>query len=147
MLNNEAFFEPRIERITESGCWIWVKAIGTYGYGHVWHHGGPKKAHRVAYEKFIGKIPDDMHVLHHCDVRSCVNPDHLFLGTNADNVSDRNSKGRQARGITHSRVKLTESQVLEIRKSNLSPKRLSEKYPVTAPTIYNIKARRIWSHL
>jgi hypothetical protein len=80
-------------------------------------------------------------------VRCCVNPDHLFLGTAADNAADRNRKGRQAKGIKNGRAKLAPEQVLAIRASIGSPTVLAQQYGVTEPVIHHILRRRIWKHL
>jgi hypothetical protein len=71
-------------------CWYWIGSRDSGGYGII----GPRKAHRESYELFHGKIPIGMHVLHKCDIRSCINPDHLFLGTQLDNMRDCKRKGR-----------------------------------------------------
>jgi hypothetical protein len=98
-------FESKVLR-TE-GCWLWTAGIK--------HHYGQFRvgirqclAHRVAWELYCGSIPEGMCVLHNCDNQLCVNPNHLFLGTQLDNIRDRNNKGRTAH-------RLTEEQVLEIR--------------------------------
>jgi len=87
-----------------SGCWLWSGAVSPSGYGwfHMPNSGGRGKswrAHRASYSAFKGKIPEGLHVCHKCDVRSCVNPEHLWLGSHKDNMKDRNRKGRSARGL------------------------------------------------
>lgn len=77
------------------GCWLWLGAWSTYGYGKVNKHGKVvTEAHRMFYEDRFGPIPDGMQVLHKCDTPPCCNPDHLFLGTQADNMRDMHRKGR-----------------------------------------------------
>ena len=79
-------------------CWVWVGGTFSSGYGSFWLSGRSSHAHRVAWELTYGKIPDGLFVLHCCDRPLCVRPEHLFIGTHADNVRDRDEKGRQARG-------------------------------------------------
>lgn len=87
-------FLTHIFPVTESGCWIWMAGVYGPGYGKFYFMGHDQGAHRVAWKLFRGPIPDGMCVLHRCDVRSCVNPNHLFLGTKKENAMDMVSKGR-----------------------------------------------------
>ena len=80
------------EIVTETGCWIWMGCVNREGYGQVSVDGRLQRAHRVFFG--LDKIPKGMLVCHKCDVPSCVNPDHLFLGTQTDNILDMMSKGR-----------------------------------------------------
>ena len=87
----------KIEKITESGCWIFMGALNEAGYGIVGLGGrgsGNDRAHRITYRHFVGETPKGMYVCHRCDVPSCCNPDHLFLGTSKDNNHDMRKKGR-----------------------------------------------------
>lgn len=80
------------------GCWMWRAGKFPGGYGAIHTNGKTRKAHRVSWEIHFGPIGEGLFVCHRCDTPRCVNPEHLFLGTAADNNADRNSKGRQARG-------------------------------------------------
>lgn len=77
-----------------SACILWPKGVTSAGYGSHWHEGKRKQAHRVAWEQEHGPIPEGLHVLHKCDVKRCVNVEHLFLGTHVDNMKDMAVKGR-----------------------------------------------------
>lgn len=137
-------FEKKFVPITKSGCWIWTGRIARE-YGRFLFKGKNNLAHRVSYMLYVGAIPKGLKVLHRCDVPSCVNPNHLFLGTQLDNVRDMFSKGRQpkCKANTNS-AKLTLVEVNEIRKSNRSVKELSLSYGVTRETIYNIVNYKTW---
>lgn len=144
----ERFMES-FEPVTESGCWIWMKTVFHDGYGQIKRDGKTSRAHRLSYELFSGPIPADMCVLHKCDVRACVNPAHLFLGTNADNMADKIAKGRQSRqaGSDRYNAKLTEQNVVEIRKSRLSQRDIARKFLVSYQLISDIKAGKVWRHV
>lgn len=88
-----------------SGCWLWLKSLGRgSGYGAAWVKGRELTAHRVSYDAFVGEIEKGKFVCHRCDVKSCVNPDHLFLGTCKENVHDFYSKFKRARTFKVRRV-------------------------------------------
>ena len=82
-------------------CWLWTASCNNDGYGLFWYEGKTIRAHRWSHEQHIGPIPSGLDVRHKCDVRHCVNPDHLEFGTNQDNVNDRQIRQRQSRGQTH----------------------------------------------
>lgn len=99
--------EPRLmvrRRIDEKGCWLFSGFINQNGYGRISVNGKPETVSRVAYELFVGPIPDGLGVLHKCDVRHCFNPAHLFVGTAKDNLQDAANKDRcknQFQALTH----------------------------------------------
>jgi hypothetical protein len=76
------------------GCWIWIKSKDEDGYGNAWHEGKKIAAHRLSFKLNVGDIPKGMFVCHTCDTPSCINPEHLFLGTPKDNTKDMINKGR-----------------------------------------------------
>lgn len=127
---------------SDTGCWEWDGTITAKGYGSISWHSATHRAHRVAYQVFVGEIPDNMCVCHTCDNRKCVNPAHLFLGTYADNNADRAKKGR-----SHGGYKLTHNDVLEIRRMLASgqPQRaVASRFSVNPSLIGAIAAGRVW---
>jgi hypothetical protein len=142
-------FESFVERVTESGCALWAGAvIGRYGYG-IFRAACRMQvyAHRFAWEMANGPIPAGMLVCHRCDVYRCVNPSHLYLGTQADNLRDMRSKGRQARGATHGNARLTVESVEIIRASTDTDATLAARFGVTRCTVSLARRRKTWSHV
>jgi hypothetical protein len=130
-------------------CWIWTGSKKTKGYGQFGVNYRVVTTHRYAYENFIGKIPAGMVVMHTCDNPPCVNPDHLILGTIADNNADRDIKGRgnASKGSDHVMSKLTDDEILMIRKDSRSQAKIAEEYGVSQAHISKIKNKRSWTHL
>ncbi len=139
--------EQNTIRLPESGCWIWMSTIEKTGYGRVCSGKKPFYAHRVSYEQKYGSIPNGMMALHHCDVKSCVNPDHIFIGTQQENMIDKVSKNRQAKGASHGNAKLTEDQAREIKFSSETSIKLAAKFNYPASMIREIKNGNLWKHL
>lgn len=104
-------------------------------------------AHRLAYEAHRGPIPADMQVCHRCDVRACINPDHLFLGTIRDNQADKVSKNRQAKGEKVHLSKLSETQVHEIRAATGTKTDIGQRFGVSRQAVGLIKRRAVWKHI
>lgn len=130
----------------ESGCYLWIAAKNNAGYGHFGMDGEIRDAHRVSYELYIGQIPAGKFVLHRCDKPSCVNPKHLFLGTQADNLADMDAKGRRntPHGETHCCAKLTLKQVEAIRSDARSHRLIAKNYGVGKTIVGSIKRREKW---
>jgi len=131
----------------DNGCWEWKAKHQRYGNIRV--DGKITRAHRFSYSFFKGEIPKEINVCHKCDNPYCVNPDHLFLGTQKDNHNDMVAKGRRASfvGEKNGNSKLNEKDVKEIVISNDSYRKLAKQYGVTHMTIYQIKKRRSWNEL
>ncbi len=135
-------------------CWLWRGAIkdnidGHGGYGAFWYNHKRGRAHVFAYENLVGPT-NGKWVLHHCDIRHCVNPDHLFLGDHQANVADSVQKGRQAKGERNGQHKLTEKDVLKIRSlhsSGYTQKALADCFGVAWATIWGIVHRKRWKHI
>lgn len=136
-------FGLNVER-HESGCWIWVGAKTGNGYGHICSSGRKDMAHRVSWMIHRGPIPEGMEVCHSCDVRPCVNPAHLFLGTQSDNMQDCAKKGRLAdvSGENSPTAKLSNLQASEIRNSCEPVKVLAAQYGISIWTVYDIRSGR-----
>lgn len=127
-----------------SGCWLWTGGLTTGGYGKIKTGKFRMDAHRAAYILFNGEITDGLFVLHRCDTPSCVNPDHLFLGTNTDNMHDARKKGRSAMQERHGMARLTWNDVEKIRKSNEPQSRLASRYGISQGHVSIIKSRKCW---
>ena len=166
------WFMSQIEA-TDSGCWLWVGTKTRAGYGSPRIEGKHRRAHRVVYEMIVGPIPEGLSVLHKCDVRNCCNPDHLYVGTQADNMRDMQLRGRNGhythpeatprgrrhghythpesyRGERNGKAKLTEDQVRITRmaaKQGITQRTLAQHFGVSQPTIYSIIHRKTWTYL
>ena len=131
-------------------CWNWDTGLTKAGYGQVMLSGKSRLAHRVAYQLAFGAFDNNLHVLHHCDNRRCCNPNHLFLGTNLDNIKDRVEKNRTVapKGENCGAHKLTYAEVAEIRQlyalGNTTHRELAQQYNVVHSTIGEIIRRETW---
>jgi hypothetical protein len=135
------------------GCWVWTGWINNKGYGIAAVGKKLANAHRHSWTIHNGPIPAGIQVLHHCDNRCCVNPDHLFLGTHKDNMADMAAKGRAASspGISNpSHVKLTEHDVREmlgLREAGAKVLILAARFGVSKGMVQHICHGRKWAHI
>lgn len=144
----------RIERLPECGCWIWMGATIRKEYGTIGSSPFTDEVlvHRISWILFKGPIPEGAQVLHHCDTPPCINPDHLFLGSNQDNVDDKMQKGRfkPVIGANHGMAFLIDEQVLEIRRRYAAGERqvdLADAFGTNRQRIYQIVHRKQWKHI
>jgi len=130
-------------------CWDWMPCRDKTEYGALFINQKKHKAHRYSYELHYGKIPKGKIICHRCDNPSCVNPNHLFLGTHADNSADRSAKNRHAYGEKTGSSKLTVKQVLDIKElldKKIKYKVVKKKYNISCSTVYCIKSGKYWKH-
>lgn len=130
-----------------SGCWLWLGALNSQGYARILRHGKHQIGSRISYAAFYGDDPGDRFVLHKCDIPICVNPDHLFLGSPADNSADMKNKGRSLYGERNARAKITEQQARAIRMDDRPAHQIADDYGVTATLVRSIKIGKAWRHL
>jgi hypothetical protein len=141
------------EKFTKSdGCWVWNRCKNKNGYG--WFSTGKYtkvKAHRLAWIMARGTIPGGLHVCHTCDNPPCVNPDHLFLGTQLQNIHDCRDKGRVPKGQGRSMSKLSDENVIKIRQlytaGGITQRELSSMFGVAQVSISRIVTQKYWKHL
>lgn len=128
-------------------CIEWTKAKDKSGYGVSWLNGRWIRAHQKAYIQKNGQIPAGLVVRHTCDNRSCVNPDHLVLGTHKQNSQDMVERNRQAKGSGIGTSVLTEELVLWIRESTQSSSKVAFALNVSATTVKDVRKNKIWRHV
>ncbi len=155
-------FWSKVDKRGPDECWPWIGQVKSGGYGNITHGTRLFAAHRVAYQLTHGdeSLSDlELQVCHSCDNRACVNPAHLFLGTNLDNLRDMRAKGRgyiptgaefRARGEEHWKSKLTAAKVLEIRRrtrAGESNRDLAEEFGISDVVVCNARRGVTWKHL
>jgi len=132
-------------KVQSDGCWRWLGHLDkNTGYGLMYFEGRRMGAHCASYLLHVGEISEGFYVCHHCDNPSCVNPDHLFLGTQLHNMADCVLKGRNAHGERAGQAKLSSAKAEYIRGSVYSHKYLAEKFGVSPAAIYCVRAGKTW---
>lgn len=141
----------KVVMIPFHSCWEWSAQHSKSGYSIFWMDNKPWRAHRVSYELFVGTIIKGLLVCHKCDNRACVNPKHLFLGTQKENMSDMVTKGRSLKGVKHNLAKLTEDDVKKIREIHSIPgtnyRQTARQFNVDPALIRRIVLKNQWKHI
>lgn len=138
---------------TFSPCTVWKAGLGTRGYGQFSWKGKQYAAHRLSYTLNKGPIPEGHNVCHECDNRQCINPDHLYAGTQADNMLDKEMRrrGDQPYGEFHYRHELTNANIIEMRKlwktGNYYQRELAERFSVSRDAVHKIVNYKTYRHL
>ena len=135
-------------------CWLWLGRPNVHGYGRLGVDYNRIDAHVFSYELNVSPVPKGMCVLHKCDNRMCVNPDHLFVGTRTDNMVDKVEKDRQHKGEQFKSAKLSDDKVREIRKrhkvwsaTRTNTKELAMEFGVSTTVILRVVSGRGWKHV
>ncbi len=156
-----ARFMSKISPEALSGCWLWTAAVNKSGYGMFnerWDNKSKRSivclAHRFSFKLANRNFDDRFNVLHHCDNPACVNPSHLFAGTQADNVADMDIKGRrinsQLQGERHPNSKVNKDdvyQMLEMRKNGFTQQSIANKFGISQVQVGNILRKDQWKHI
>lgn len=151
-------FWPKVDKTPGLGpkgdCWEWTGLRHDYGYGVTSYYGRKMGTHQISYVMHKGEIPKGMHVCHECDNPPCVNPAHLWLGTQTENMKDMYSKGRGAKsekrarpGTKNHAAKITESDVLAIRNDPRILAEIAKTYGISIATTHSIKSGKTWKHV
>lgn len=161
----DRFWTKVDRRFAVGACWLWDGSTGSSGYGQVQHNGRVQAAHRVSYELFVGPIPKGMFILHQCDVKKCVRPDHLRIGTREENAREAVDRGRMAtgdrssarlhpervpRGERQHKAKLTADAVRIIRAEyavGITQRELAKRYGISSSVISEIITGKAWAHV
>jgi very-short-patch-repair endonuclease len=138
---------PFWEKVRKTpGCWEWTANTTDRGYGMAWWRGKHHRSNRVAWEIINGPVPSGLEVCHHCDNRACVRPDHLFLGTHAENMADAKEKRRLRPlvGEQHPQAKITMAIAREIRTLTLPATVIGRRFGINASTVRRIQRGKLW---
>ena len=133
------------EVIPETGCINWLRCKDSSGYGQTHYEDMMHKVHRLSYRFNVGKIPDGLYVCHTCDNPLCFNYQHLFLGTQSDNMKDMVLKGRSSRGQERNKAKLTQKEAMEVFLDPGLHREVAAKFGIATCTVTQIKTKRTWA--
>lgn len=142
-----------VYKTEEMDCWIWTGGRHKYGYGNFYLNHATIRAHVFSYEYFISQVPDGLYVCHTCDIPSCVNPDHLWVGTPKENTRDVSTKKRwpDRRGEGAANHKHTSEEIIEIRRmyaeDGLTLKQIGSIYGIDKSLIHLIVSRKTWKNV
>lgn len=131
----------------DGSCRVWARKALNRGYPSITVNKKVRRGNRLMWELVHGPIPEGMHVLHTCDNRLCLNPEHLFLGTCRSNMEDKVAKGRQIKGTDHPKAKLSNEDVRSIRFDKRTQSLIAKEYGVHQTLISAIKTGKIWRHV
>ena len=145
-------FNQKWQLDKKTGCWVWTGATAGRGYGNIGLERQRKQeyAHRISYRLHVGEIPKGQYVLHRCDNPSCVNPSHLFVGTQRANLADMASKGRHLYGEKNAKAVLTEADIPKIRQlcaSGMAQWEVGRMFGVSQITVSRIMRGKRWKHI
>lgn len=143
-------FWAKVDRRGPNECWLWTASKDRHGYGTLQLDGKPRKAHRLSWILSNGPVPEGLCVCHSCDVRLCVNPSHLWAGSNKANTDDMIAKGRHGtvRGEAAPWSKLTESAIIDIRNHNGESQRSkATRHGISQTMVSKIQRRDSWKHV
>lgn len=145
----EARFLAKVAEPDGNGCHFWTASTDKDGYGQFQLAGRKVKAHR--YAAGMLDFPPEIQTRHICHVPACVNPEHLTFGSHADNMADRGAAGRQAKGVSQGLAKLTEENVIEIRRryaeGGVTQRKLADEFGVSRRSVYRVVLRKTWTHV
>ena len=135
----------------DTGCWDWMKYKNVKGYGVVGVRKKSLLAHRFSYSMFVGEIPRGAFVCHTCDNPSCVNPAHLFIGNNQDNMDDMRAKGRSPKGVQRLNAVLSDDEIRTIRHcwsvGAGTQREIGYAFGLNCGQVHAIVHNKIWKHV
>ncbi len=148
--NTAADFWKMVDRTDPDGCWPFLGKLNNQGYGSMNVAGVKDLAHRHAFRLANGPIPKGEYVLHHCNNKPCARPDHLYSGTQRQNLRDAVADGLVRVGSQHEKAKMTEATVIEARRLRAegeSGYSLAKKFAISRPVMHRILTRQSWKHV